>query len=107
MELINPALDNHFGENWTADSVENVLYTSEIITMNQMVVFPNPARDRITISIRNNDVKYANIYNLTGQNIAKVILNKNGAGYFDFSDYKAGLYIIRAERETQKVVLVK
>jgi hypothetical protein len=61
-------------------------------------VFPNPAKNNITISGNNNFKPVrANIYNLVGQKVAAYQFAQNSALSIDLSSFQAGTYVLQLQ----------
>jgi hypothetical protein len=107
LKLISPGLDNHFPESWTTGPVEEIINSEEPPMPGTLRLYPNPARDRITVEGIGHENRDLEIYDLTGHLLDKFRLNEQGACTIDLSGYNAGMLLIRVDFETYKVILVK
>jgi hypothetical protein len=55
-----------------------------------MTIYPNPAKNELTLSLKHNDVYDVSVSNLFGQ----VLMHTQNKNEIDMSDLKAGVYII-------------
>jgi len=86
------------------DSTETVGINS-IATVNQLKVFPNPAKDFVTIETNNILFNQIKIFNINGK-LVKQIDQNNLTGKLDISDLPGGQYIFSFET-TDKVISQK
>ncbi|MFH0758583.1 MAG: CotH kinase family protein [Bacteroidota bacterium] len=106
LQLISPALDNHFPESWKTEQVFQVLGADKP-ELGMLRLYPNPARDIITIEGLDRAYQEMEIYDLTGQLLDKVRLNGDGKCVVDLSGYNAGMLLIKVGYETFKVMIIK
>jgi subtilisin family serine protease len=66
------------------------------ITFDDVMVYPNPFREQVTIDYAVNveDVKTIELYHINGQHVRSIEVNANGQTIIDTSDLNSGLYII-------------
>ncbi len=82
-------------------SINPILFTSEKRLSSVVEIFPNPTRNKITISTKTDkNILNYDIYNINGQ---KVQSGKNTYNEIDVSKLNAGLYIIEFEFENKIV----
>jgi len=106
-ELISPGLDNHFPESWVANPVLQIVSSGGISTPEGFALYPNPARNRITIHAPDLINQKVEIYNLTGHKLGETALDALGEASIDLTDYRSGLLLIRIGGRVEKVVLLK
>ena len=104
-KLKDPGLDNHLPENWITSSYMLVLNTTRIDKLNQFIVYPNPSTGPVTIQVTDFINKYAEIYNIMGQNLGRIRLNETGTTNIDLSKYKSGLLIIKIGSVHKKIII--
>ncbi len=104
-KLKDPGLDNHLPENWITSSYMLVLNTTRIDKLNQFIVYPNPSTGPLTIQVTDFINKYAEIYNIMGQNLGRIRLNESGTTNIDLSQYKSGLLIIKIGSVHKKIII--
>ena len=71
-----------------------------IVTENSIEVYPNPAKEKLTIKAENE----ISIFNNKGQ-IVKVIKNIKGTKEIDISDLQSGIYYIKTGDVTKKLIV--
>ncbi|MFO7670411.1 MAG: CotH kinase family protein [Bacteroidales bacterium] len=106
-QLIRPGLDNHFPESWEVNPVSQVVSNPETNSFDVFSLFPNPAREMITIRAPGVQNQKIEIYDLAGHKLGEALLDHRGEAIVDLSDYPSGLLIIRAGNRVEKVVLIK
>jgi hypothetical protein len=106
LQLISPALDNHFPESWKTEQVFQVL-GADAPEQEMLRLYPNPARDIITIEGLDRAHQELEIVDLTGQLLDKFELNGEGKCVVDLSRYNAGMLLIKVGYETYKVMIIK
>lgn len=99
LQLIDLDLDNSLPENWTVGN--DLTGVSETAAEEGFSVFPNPARDMITILGGQNDYR---ISNLLGQTLMTGTIHVDSQ-QIDVSALPAGLYYITVGELTKKVVV--
>lgn len=69
--------------------------------LNSVLLYPNPAKDLITISFNNNEYLPENItvYNNLGQSVYTMKVSKISDLTFNVSNYSNGMYFLKIERE--------
>jgi hypothetical protein len=104
--LIDPALDNHFSENWTTVELADALVSEVPAQADQWLIYPNPTRGIIYINSGENEVSHAEIFDMSGRLLTQVRLNQYGPTSVDLSVYGTGLYFLKAGMHVEKVVVV-
>jgi hypothetical protein len=107
MVLKNHSLDNHFGENWIAESIENVFNPIQIEKSGKLVVFPNPTKGKINVIDQANRDKDVYIYSVQGNLLGTYSLNSIKENTVDLSVYNEGVVILRIGDQIRKVVILK
>ncbi len=72
---------------------DNDTYIGVKIT-NEFKIFPNPAKNKITLEVYDNTAKQAILYNLNGQIVQNYYINQ-GINTIDISNLSKGIYIIQ------------
>lgn len=106
LSLLDPSLDNHFGENWT--TVEyNPLVTGvhESFTHN-LSIYPNPTNGLITLEFTKDKPENIEIYSITGLLVKKVPVYNLESITIDLSAYKGEILILKADTMLQKIVVL-
>ena len=67
----------------------------------QLTLYPNPAKDVLTIKLSNSDKKIVSIYNCLGNEISKFNIHE-GENKLDISTYIKGIYLIKVDSEVIK-----
>ena len=104
-ELIGPGLDNHFAENWVSKQVSMTVSADGATIPDVFSIYPNPARDRVSIKAPDLSNQAIELFNFSGQKLGEVRLNVLGEASIDLSAYPPGLLFIRAGNRVGKVVL--
>lgn len=74
----------------------------ELQASTKLNIYPNPARDQITISA-SQEIGEVSIYNVLGQKVAqKKLMNQ---GTLNISDLKSGVYFVRTPLSTQRLII--
>ncbi|MEI2739510.1 MAG: T9SS type A sorting domain-containing protein [Chitinophagaceae bacterium] len=74
---------------------------------NEVIVFPNPVRNIVTVVFDRNLVNEEfSLFNSSGQQIAKLIVNGNTV-YIDLSEKPAGLYLLTNQEKGISVKIQK
>lgn len=67
------------------------LSTNELSTVSENVIYPNPVKDNINISLSSNEkLEYAELFDVSGKLLRKILSVKSNV-----SDLEAGVYILR------------
>jgi hypothetical protein len=78
---------------------DSTVATKEILTEDQVNIYPNPAEDIIWIETTNesNEIKNIELYNTLGQKLysMKPILENSKKSHVTLSQYAPGLYLLR------------
>ncbi|MDN4165850.1 zinc-dependent metalloprotease family protein [Cytophagales bacterium LB-30] len=72
---------------------------SELST-NEIILYPNPVRDFLNISVSNESVKSVTVYSANGARVHQVSLKADG---LDVSNLNSGIYLITIETDSQVV----
>ncbi len=75
---------------------DNVIETNDIVSN----IYPNPAKDNITINLKNNESANISLFNILGQEVISTISNDNQTT-IDVSDLNRGLYIVKVKQKGQ------
>ena len=84
----------------------NTLGITDTETLN-FSLYPNPAKSNITISAKKSGVNKIEIYNLLGQKIIDKQFDTVDTKTIDVSVLKAGVYIVKINKNTSKRLIVK
>jgi hypothetical protein len=107
LSLISSNVDNHFAKNWTSIADTLVLAVPQIESETSLRVYPNPAKDKITVIARQTISPYAYIYSITGQNLAKVRLNTGGQTEINLTGFNENILLVRVGNNVQKIIRIK
>lgn len=103
--LASDNLDNHFGKNWVSYSNKTWVGLDSKRNMSIHEVYPNPTTGLITITgIATSQL--VEIYSITGK-LLQSVQSSATKTQLDLSDLPQGVYLIKAGRFQQKIVLVK
>lgn len=84
---------NHPIETNEARTTFATLKRQEFITDNSVVIFPNPARQFVSVSAKNN-IKSVAIFDIQGRILQTIIADKNAIS-IDISDKSQGIYFLK------------
>lgn len=105
MNLKSSKLDNHFGENWEALSLWQITSVKQE-TKADIVVYPNPATERINVLISGQPNQSVQLFSSLGLLIYQSKTNAIGEAFFDVSALNEGIYLVKAGSKTAKVMVV-
>jgi len=90
------------------------LLINEINESNLISVFPQPAKNNLSIQVKlnNNEVNTLDLYNSHGKILLSTVLNKNSENInLDVSEFKSGIYFIKVHSKnnlyTKKVQIIR
>ncbi len=106
-KLIRPGLDNHFPESWEVKAVSQLVTKPAGENHESFSIYPNPARDRVTIIAPGSQAQLIEIYSLTGHKLGEALLDHRGEASISLTGYPPGLLIIKVGLQLEKVVLLK
>jgi len=81
----------------TWDFVSDVKDVKSISKNNDLVVYPNPAKDFINIKLNNSDIINVKVYSLNGA----IINEYSKKNVLNISDYKQGQYILKVVADNE------
>lgn len=74
------------------------LYSTEVSSVNQVIIYPNPATDQITIESAESNLSEIKLFDLLGQDITKlsqkININKTSA-IIDITNLSSGIYMVK------------
>jgi len=65
------------------------------LTLNGMLVFPNPTSDKVTVSLDNESIDHIEVYNLSGQLIQQIGQLETNAITFSLDHLQVGSYLLQ------------
>ena len=90
------------------------LFINDINESNLISVFPQPAKNNLSIQVKlnNNEVNTLDLYNSQGKILLSTVLNKNSENInLDVSGFKSGIYFIKVHSKnnlyTKKVQIIR
>ena len=105
IELVSADLDNHFGKNWTIRKYYEPLDPNPETLSQELLVYPNPAKDYINIEFAANPGATVLLYNLAGIVLKYGQLNEFGYGRIDAQDIHRGIYIVKVSNASMKIAV--
>lgn len=82
-------------------SVDNSVFNKKDVT-----VYPNPAREKVIVTVKNNPIEKVQLFNVLGQKIVDVEVNNLSEISLNVSQYNEGIYFLRINNDfTQKIVI--
>jgi hypothetical protein len=105
ISLISTDVDNHFGENWKLLAIDQIVSNKHLTATNEIVVYPNPASGKITISASGNSSQNAEIISSLGQTVRQFRLDEKGKTTLDVSDLSRGIYLLKVGANSSKILI--
>ncbi len=99
-------VDNHFGENWKLVSIYQMVNIQEISNKNTFNIYPNPTTGIITISGLSSDSQKFEVFNAQGK-LVKTGKADSGKATIALTDLENGIYFIRSDEASGKILLMK
>ncbi len=86
--------------------------THDTKTLSNISIFPNPARDQITIDLEDGRIQDIEVWNINGRSMMRVSGTKSGRQNIDLCALSVGMYIIKVKDRSgmigvQKVSIVR
>jgi len=100
-------VDNHFGEYWKLSSIGEMVGVQMISNNQSISVYPNPASGLIQVSAIGESNMLVQIYSSLGQIVKSSKLDQSGSSNIDVSDLKKGIYLVKAGKFTQKILIAR
>jgi choice-of-anchor B domain-containing protein len=75
-------------------------------TVSNFAVFPNPAKEIVTISSKTDPVSQVEIFNILGQKVMDRNFSENLSEKIDVSSLQAGMYVMKINSNTTKRLLI-
>jgi len=98
-------VDNHFGEYWKLIPVNDMTGVSSISNNPTVILFPNPASDKLRINQNGESNSQGEIYSSIGQLVKAFKLDFNGQTIVDVTSLKNGIYLVRVGQKTTKLIV--
>jgi hypothetical protein len=73
----------------------------------EAVVYPNPANEKVVVSLKNYRIKHLQLYNILSQKIESFEVDSLGALSLDVSGYDEGIYILKINNEFTYKIAIK
>lgn len=100
-------VDNHFAEYWKVISIDQTVGVPTILANHAIQVYPNPATDKINVSVSDSPNSQVEIYSSVGRLIKQIELDQNRRASIDVSGYAKGIYLVKIGTKTTKVLVTK
>jgi hypothetical protein len=100
-------VDNHFGEYWKVTSIGEMVGVRAISNNQSISVYPNPASSQILVSAIGESNMLIQIYSSLGQIVKSATLDQSATSTIDVSDLKKGIYLVKAGKFTQKILIAR
>lgn len=81
---------------------DNLSISENDLTSNEIIIYPNPAQDRVHITAQNN-IGIVSIYSILGE--ALITQNIENEGDIDISNLASGIYFLKSESSTQRLII--
>ena len=76
-------------------------------TRNQLKLYPNPAKDMVTVEWEGQRISYIKVYDMLGRQLQNVMAS-GGRKYLDTSDWTPGIYLVQVdEGEMVKLIVME
>lgn len=98
-------LDNHFAQNWEAKALINGIYDTQDTQSNELIVFPNPVADKLTIKGSFEKDSSVDLYSISGQLVRCFKVTEAGNAGFIVADVPEGTYVIKAGTQAALVLI--
>lgn len=79
---------------------ESGTLATDSFSAGDFTMVPNPAKNKITISAKQNTIKTIEIFNLLGQEVKNLNFNPTDSKVIDISDLSAGMYVVNINQHT-------
>ena len=77
-----------------------------IFNKNDVAVYPNPANEKVVVSLKNNRIKHLELYNVLLQKVKSFKVNNAKEKTLDVSSYEEGIYFLKInDLYTHKIIL--
>ena len=77
-----------------------------VFNKKEVTVYPNPAREKVIVTVKNNSIEKVQLFNVLGQKIVDVEVNNLSEISLNVSQYDEGIYFLRINNDfTQKIVI--
>jgi hypothetical protein len=71
-----------------------------------VAVYPNPANEKVVVSLKNNRIKHLELYNVLLQKVKSFKVNNAREKTLDVSSYEEGIYFLKInDLYTHKIIL--
>jgi hypothetical protein len=100
-------VDNHFGEYWKLLPIEGLVGVHRSLETQSMTVYPNPATDKIRITVNGDTNLTGGIYSSLGQLVRQIKLDSNGVATIDVSNLVRGIYLVKIGTSSSKILISK
>ncbi|MCB8998844.1 MAG: CotH kinase family protein [Bacteroidales bacterium] len=107
MSLKSPELDNHFGENWITESIDQVFSRMDSLAESELVVYPNPSYKMVNILIPSNKASEIYIYSIQGSLLDIVAVDNSGVTEIDVARFNQGIVLLKIGDSVKKIVVLK
>lgn len=104
IELVNSALDNHFGKNWKTVNVGLMVGREVINQTATMTFYPNPTRGAVYFDRQDFEGKIR-IFNVTGE-LVRTIAVDDKLGKFSMDELPNGVYLLQTTVGSQRILLM-
>jgi hypothetical protein len=100
-------VDNHFGEYWKLLSIGEIV-SAPILSNNKSIsVYPNPASDKIQVSVNGASNASGELYSSTGQLVKQFKLESSVEKVIDISNLRKGIYLLKIGTFTEKILIAR
>jgi hypothetical protein len=107
MVLKSTSADNHFGENWYADAIDNVFNSIDSLISDEFIVYPNPSYNKVNIIVQSGNSHDILIYSVQGMLLDRYSMNGLNVTEIDLSIYNQGVIILKIGNQIRKVIVLK
>lgn len=77
-----------------------------VFNKKEVTVYPNPAREKVIVTVKNNPIEKVQLFNVLGQKIVDVEVNNLSEISLNVSQYDEGIYFLRINNDfTQKIII--
>ncbi len=77
-----------------------------VFNKKEVTVYPNPAREKVIVTVKNNPIEKVQLFNVLGQKIVDVEVNNLSKISLNVSQYDEGIYFLMINNDfTQKIII--
>lgn len=87
--------------------IDPAVLATQDFDVNSLAMYPNPARDRITVASDKDPISEVSIYNVLGQKVLSFRFDQTLSKELDISSLNSGIYLVNINNITSKKLVVR